>query len=110
MGKIAQANRSIDLICAKTDEVMLFNSMGKDSPVSYTHLLIKGRVVYDEFKRDKVIVRPLEWEREEGDLWTDADTAQVALYIEKVYKIKNKNDLQMMLDAVIREDIFRRCV
>lgn len=69
--------------------------------------LIKGRVVYDEFKRDKVIVRPLEWEREEGDLWTDADTAQVALYIEKVYKIKNKNDLQMMLDAVVREDAFR---
>lgn len=69
--------------------------------------LIKGRVVYDEFKRDKVIVRPPDWEREEGDLWTDADTAQVALYIEKMYKIKNKNDLQMMLDAVVREDAFR---
>ena len=44
MGKIAQTNRSIDLICAKTDEVMLFNSMGKDS-------LVLLDLIYPKFKR-----------------------------------------------------------
>lgn len=75
--------------------------------LKYDTRLLRGRVIYDEFKREKVITGQLFWEREEGDLWTDADTAQVALYIEKVYKIKNKNDLQMMLEAVVREDDFR---
>lgn len=44
MGKIAQAYKSIGLICAKTDEVMLFNSMGKDS-------LVLLDLIYPKFKR-----------------------------------------------------------
>lgn len=70
-------------------------------------LIIKGRVKYDEFKREKVVVGELTWEREETELWTDADTAQAALYIEKEYRLKNKDSLQMILDAVVREDAYR---
>lgn len=44
MGKVAQANSYIDLIREKTGEVILFNSMGKDS-------LVLLDLMYPKFKR-----------------------------------------------------------
>lgn len=70
--------------------------------------LIKDRVIFDEIKLAKTFLHPPLWERTEGDTWTDADTAQVALYIERAYHIKSRGDLQTALDAVCTEDAFRR--
>lgn len=68
---------------------------------------ILGQVVYDEFRGEKIIQRPLPWEREEMEVWTDADMAQLALYIEEKYNIRSMGNLQTAFEAVIREDAFR---
>lgn len=71
---------------------------------------IKGRVVYDEFKGEKRVVGNLPWERTDGTSWTDADTACLALYIDRTYKLRSKDYLTMMLDAVTQGNDFRRNV
>lgn len=71
---------------------------------------IKGRVVYDEFKGEKRVVGNLPWERTDGSSWTDADTACLALYIDRTYKLRSKDYLTMMLDAVTQGNDFRRNV
>ena len=68
---------------------------------------IKGRVVYDEFKGEKRVVGNLPWERTDGTSWTDADTACLALYIDRTYKLRSKDYLTMMLDAVTQGNDFR---
>lgn len=71
---------------------------------------IKGKVVYDEFRGEKRVVGKLLWERTPGASWTDADTACLALYIDRTYKLRSKDYLTMMLDAVTQGDDFRRNV
>ncbi len=71
---------------------------------------IKGRVVYDEFRGEKRVVGNLQWERTGGASWTDADTACLALYIDRTYKLRSKDFLTMMLDAVTQGNDFRRNV
>lgn len=71
---------------------------------------IKGRVVYDEFRGEKRVVGDLPWERTDGTSWTDADTACLALYIDRTYKLRSKDYLTMMLDAVTQGNDFRRNV
>ncbi len=71
---------------------------------------IKGRVVYDEFRGEKRVVGDLPWERTDGSSWTDADTACLALYIDRTYKLRSKDFLTMMLDAVTQGNDFRRNV
>lgn len=71
---------------------------------------IKGRVVYDEFRGEKRVVGNLPWERTGGASWTDADTACLALYIDRTYKLRSKDYLTMMLDAVTQGNDFRRNV
>lgn len=71
---------------------------------------IKGKVVYDEFRGEKRVVGKLLWERAPGASWTDADTACLALYIDRTYKLRSKDYLTMMLDAVTQGDDFRRNV
>lgn len=71
---------------------------------------IKGRVVYDEFRGEKRVVGNLQWERTDGTSWTDADTACLALYIDRTYKLRSKDYLTMMLDAVTQGNDFRRNV
>lgn len=71
---------------------------------------IKGKVVYDEFRGEKRVVGKLLWERTQGASWTDADTACLALYIDRTYKLRSKDYLTMMLDAVTQGDDFRRNV
>lgn len=68
---------------------------------------IKGRVVYDEFRAEKRVVGELPWERTDSPVWTDTDTACLALYIDKTYKLRSKDYLQMMLDAVTQGLDFR---
>lgn len=71
---------------------------------------IKGRVVYDEFRGEKRVIGDLPWERTDGTSWTDADTACLALYIDRTYKLRSKDYLTMMLDAVTQGNDFRRNV
>nr|WP_314783120.1 virulence-associated E family protein [uncultured Porphyromonas sp.] len=71
---------------------------------------IRGRVVYDEFRGEKRVVGNLPWERTDGTSWTDADTACLALYIDRTYKLRSKDYLTMMLDAVTQGNDFRRNV
>lgn len=91
-----------------TDKGITANTLGNIYTIlKYDTTLIKGNVKYDEFKHEKIVTRALPWEREETELWTDADTAQLVLAVERKYRIKNKNDLQMIFEAVTREDDFR---
>lgn len=71
---------------------------------------IKGRVVYDEFRGEKRVIGDLPWKRTDGTSWTDADTACLALYIDRTYKLRSKDYLTMMLDAVTQGNDFRRNV
>lgn len=71
---------------------------------------IKGRVVYDEFRGEKRVIAPLLWERGQSNTWTDTDTASLALYIDTTYKLRSKENLQLMLDAVTQENAFRHNV
>ena len=68
---------------------------------------IKGRVVYDEFRGEKRVIGDLPWERADGSSWTDTDTACLALYIDRTYKLRSKDYLTMMLDAVTQSKQFR---
>lgn len=69
---------------------------------------IKGRVCFEVFRQQIVVYGELPWERTEGKLWTDSDGVQLAVYIEQKYGIKGIGNVNMALEAVVREDQYRR--
>lgn len=68
---------------------------------------IKGKVVYDEFRGEKRVIGQLPWDRAQGASWTDADTACLALYMDRTYQLRSKDYLTFMLDAVMQGNDFR---
>lgn len=64
-------------------------------------------VKYDDFVGRVKVLGSLPWSRPKLEEWTDADQAQLNIYMEKVWGIKSASDLQQVFDAVMSEDCKR---
>ena len=73
--------------------------------------LLKGTFGLNEILERIVFRRPAPWHRQilnkrDGDVWVDSDSANLRIYLEKVWGLKNRADIQDAFYAVQAENAF----
>jgi predicted P-loop ATPase len=73
--------------------------------------MVKGAIGYNELLEREVIVRGLPWHprvrnKRDGDPWVDSDSANLRVYMEQVWGLKNRADIQDAFAVVQEENRF----
>ena len=73
--------------------------------------ILRGAIAYNELLERVMIVRPLPWHKKvqnkrDGDAWVDSDSANLRVYLEQVWGLKNRADIQDAFAVVQDENAF----
>ena len=73
--------------------------------------MVKGTIAYNELLEREVIVKGLPWHprvknKRDGDPWVDSDSANLRVYMEQVWGLKNRADIQDAFSVVQEENRF----
>lgn len=70
--------------------------------------LVRGKVIFEEFTRKKMIIEDLPWGTKKGSLWSDEDFTGLANEYSKKYTEYKPGQITDLFNLVLQSDTYRR--